>query len=87
MFKHHIYVSFFLVISRNVINKNMAITTKIYNALFRRTSTFAATIIVGAFIFERTFDPVMDGIWERNNSGKLWKHIEPKIKAAKEAEQ
>ena len=54
----------------------------IYNTLFKRTSTFAATILVGAFVFERTFDPLMDGIWERANQGKLWKHIEPKVTAA-----
>ena len=47
----------------------MAIGRTLYNVFFRRTSTFAATIFVGAFCFERMFDPVMDGIWEKLNRG------------------
>lgn len=58
----------------------MAVLRNVYNVLFRRTSTFAVTIVAGAFLFERAFDPFMDGIWERNNQGKLWKHIEHKYK-------
>lgn len=42
---------------------------KVYNALFKRTSTFAATIIVGAFFFERTFDVTSEYIFESINRG------------------
>ena len=40
-----------------------------FNSLFRRTSTFAISIVVGAFMFERLFDPGMDALWERMNDG------------------
>ncbi|PNF24325.1 Cytochrome b-c1 complex subunit 9 [Cryptotermes secundus] len=49
--------------------------TKVYRSLFRRTSTFAATILLGAFFFERTFDVTSEYIFESINRGKLWKHI------------
>lgn len=62
----------------------MAIGKRIYDTLFRRTSTFAVTILASAFIFERIFDQGMDSFWEWNNQGKLWKHIEPQIKARSE---
>jgi ubiquinol-cytochrome c reductase subunit 9 len=47
---------------------------KVYNALFRRTSTFAATIMLGAFCFERTFDVTSEYIFESINRGVrlLW---------------
>lgn len=47
----------------------MAVGRNVYNLLFRRTSTFAVTIFAGAFVFERAFDPFMDGIFERLNQG------------------
>lgn len=47
----------------------MSLGRTIYNALFRRTSTFAVTIIVGAFAFERVFDEGMDNLWENMNRG------------------
>lgn len=62
----------------------MAVFRNLYNLVFRRSSTFAVAIVVGAFMFERTFDPMMDGIWERHNQGKLWKHIEPKYRTEQE---
>ncbi|XP_054992166.1 cytochrome b-c1 complex subunit 9-like [Sorex araneus] len=55
-----------------------AITAKLYSALFRRTSTFALTIAVGALFFERAFDQGADEIYEQINQGKLWKHIKHK---------
>ncbi|KDR07324.1 Cytochrome b-c1 complex subunit 9 [Zootermopsis nevadensis] len=53
----------------------VGIARKVYNSLFRRTSTFAATIMVGAFLFERTFDITSEYIFESINRGKLWKDI------------
>ncbi|KAJ4445299.1 Cytochrome b-c1 complex subunit 9, partial [Periplaneta americana] len=53
----------------------MALAGTVYNALFKRTSTFAATIMFGAFFFERTFDVTSEYIFESINKGKLWKHI------------
>ncbi|XP_073681168.1 cytochrome b-c1 complex subunit 9 [Garra rufa] len=53
----------------------MALTRSVYNLLFRRTSTFAITIMVGAVVFERVFDQAGDALYENINRGKLWKHI------------
>ena len=47
----------------------MAFGRQIYNALFRRTSTFALTIVVGAVLFERVFDQTLDNYYERTNQG------------------
>ncbi|XP_032899051.1 cytochrome b-c1 complex subunit 9 [Amblyraja radiata] len=53
----------------------MALVRKVYNLLFKRTSTFALSIVVGAVVFERVFDQAGDMIFEHINHGKLWKHI------------
>ncbi|XP_043924397.1 cytochrome b-c1 complex subunit 9 [Protopterus annectens] len=53
----------------------MALGDRVYNLLFRRTSTFALTVIVGAIFFERAFDQAGDALFEQLNRGKLWKHI------------
>ncbi|XP_070707072.1 cytochrome b-c1 complex subunit 9 [Pempheris klunzingeri] len=53
----------------------MALVKSVYNLLFRRTSSFAITIMVGAVLFERLFDQGGDAIFEQLNRGKLWKHI------------
>lgn len=47
----------------------MSVGRTVYNALFRRTSTFAVTIFVGAFAFERIFDVGMDNLWGTLNRG------------------
>ncbi|XP_061459122.1 cytochrome b-c1 complex subunit 9 [Rhineura floridana] len=56
----------------------MALGRQVYNLLFRRTSTFALTIVVGALVFERAFDQGADALFEHLNKGKLWKHIKHK---------
>lgn len=47
----------------------MGIGRTVYNALFRRTSTFVVTIVIGGFFFERVFDEGMDNLWENMNRG------------------
>ena len=47
----------------------MALAKSVYNLLFRRTSTFAITIMVGAVVFERMFDQGGDAIFEQLNRG------------------
>lgn len=49
---------------------------KLYNFFFRRTSTFAVTLLVGAVFFERVFDYGMDSIWNRMNRGVSVFYIE-----------
>ncbi|NWX91773.1 QCR9 protein, partial [Nothoprocta ornata] len=56
----------------------MVLLARAYGALFRRTSTFALTIVLGAVVFERVFDQGADALFEQLNQGKLWKHIKHK---------
>ncbi|XP_034493845.1 cytochrome b-c1 complex subunit 9 isoform X1 [Ailuropoda melanoleuca] len=46
------------------------LTARLYSLLFRRTSTFALTIAVGALFFERAFDQGADAIYEHINQGE-----------------
>ena len=52
----------------------------LYNGLMKRTSTFALTMMAGAFAFERGFDLTTNYIWDSHNKGKLWKDIEHKFR-------
>ncbi|XP_038619355.1 cytochrome b-c1 complex subunit 9 [Tachyglossus aculeatus] len=52
--------------------------SRLYSLLFRRTSRFALTIVVGVLVFERAFDQGGDALYEHLNQGKLWKHIKHK---------
>ncbi|XP_042661718.1 cytochrome b-c1 complex subunit 9 [Tyto alba] len=62
----------------------MALLGRVYGALFRRTSTFALTIVLGAVLFERAFDQGADAIFEHLNEGKLWKHIKHKYERSED---
>lgn len=42
---------------------------KLYSLLFRRTSTFALTIAVGALFFERAFDQGAEAVFDYINHG------------------
>lgn len=41
----------------------------VYNAIFKRTSTFALVIISSAFFFERTVDLGVEKAFEKLNEG------------------
>ena len=60
--RHHCFESWHCAIT-------MGFGTTVYNLLFRRTSTFTLTIIVGAVFFERAFDHSADALWDRMNQG------------------
>ncbi|TFK01216.1 Cytochrome b-c1 complex subunit 9 [Platysternon megacephalum] len=47
----------------------MQLRSRLYNVFFRRTSTFALTIVLGALVFERAFDQGADALYERLNHG------------------
>nr|XP_032624177.1 cytochrome b-c1 complex subunit 9 isoform X1 [Chelonoidis abingdonii] len=47
----------------------MPLRSRLYNVFFRRTSTFALTIVLGALVFERAFDQGADAFYERLNHG------------------
>uniref|UniRef100_A0A8C3RCN6 Cytochrome b-c1 complex subunit 9 n=1 Tax=Cyanoderma ruficeps TaxID=181631 RepID=A0A8C3RCN6_9PASS len=41
----------------------------VYGSLFRRTSTFALSVVLGAVLFERVFDQGADALFEQLNEG------------------
>lgn len=47
----------------------MAVGYAFFKALFRRTSTFTLTVVLGAVFFERWYDSWSDATWERLNRG------------------
>ncbi|TRY74739.1 hypothetical protein TCAL_07035 [Tigriopus californicus] len=68
----------------SVCQSKMSLVTAAYNALGKRTSTFFLSVMVGAFVFERTFDGVADQIYLKHNQGKLWADIKHKYEAKDE---
>ncbi|KAM8992857.1 cytochrome b-c1 complex subunit 9 [Guaruba guarouba] len=62
----------------------MELLRRAYAGLFRRSSTFALSIALGAVLFERAFDQGADVLFERLNEGKLWKHIKHKYEQSEE---
>jgi len=56
----------------------MSLVSRIYQSIFRRSSTFTLAILVGALTFERVFDQGSDYIFETINRGKLWDHMKHK---------
>jgi len=48
---------------------------RIYNSIFKRTSTFALACIVGAVFFERGFSQFTDAIWLKMNKGKQYPDV------------
>ncbi|XP_056384672.1 cytochrome b-c1 complex subunit 9 [Hyla sarda] len=53
----------------------MSLLNTVYRAVFRRTSTFTLSIVLGVVLFERAFDQGADALFEHLNRGKMWKHI------------
>ena len=47
----------------------MGLTRTAYNLIFRRSSSFMLTMVVGAVVFERWYDFGADAIWENMNKG------------------
>lgn len=47
----------------------MALLRQVYGSLFRRTSTFALSVVLGAVLFERVFDQGADALFEQLNEG------------------
>ncbi|XP_069817559.1 cytochrome b-c1 complex subunit 9 [Dendropsophus ebraccatus] len=53
----------------------MSLLNTVYRSVFRRTSTFTLSIVLGVVFFERAFDQGADALFEHLNRGKMWKHI------------
>ncbi|RKP38162.1 hypothetical protein BJ085DRAFT_16578 [Dimargaris cristalligena] len=54
------------IASRTSLNKFNRV---IYNTLFKRNSMFIGTIMASAFIFQLSFDNVVNGWFARRNAG------------------
>ncbi|KAF6213088.1 hypothetical protein GE061_010803 [Apolygus lucorum] len=49
-----------------------------YKFILRRTSTYSAACVLGAVIFERTFDMTTGSLYDIINDGKQWDDIKHK---------
>ncbi|CAL5224200.1 g6843 [Coccomyxa viridis] len=47
-----------------------------YRIFMRRNSVYVAFILGGALLGERVLNGAFDRLWENNNKGKLYKHLE-----------
>ncbi|KAK9836292.1 hypothetical protein WJX81_002472 [Elliptochloris bilobata] len=57
-----------------------------YKVLMRRNSIYIAFILGGALLGERVVNKGFDILWENNNKGKLFKHLEGGLGGEKEEE-
>jgi len=62
----------------------MALSTALYNSLFKRNSVYVTSILTGAFAFGVGFDLGIEAFWDRWNRGKQWKDIRQKYMTAEE---
>ncbi|KAL8571390.1 hypothetical protein ACOMHN_046565 [Nucella lapillus] len=53
----------------------MSFVNKVYQSVFRRTSTFALAIVTGVFFFERAFDQGGEYMFRYINRGKLYDDV------------
>jgi ubiquinol-cytochrome c reductase subunit 9 len=48
---------------------------KVYNLLFKKSSTYIATLFAGVFLFEGLTEQGSDSLFNRVNRGKQWADI------------
>ncbi|KAK9815339.1 hypothetical protein WJX72_001948 [[Myrmecia] bisecta] len=58
-----------------------------YKLLMRRNAVYVAFILGGAIIGERVVDYSINKLWEKNNQGKLYKHLEGTVIGGEKAEE
>uniref|UniRef100_A0A0N5BV27 Complex III subunit 9 n=1 Tax=Strongyloides papillosus TaxID=174720 RepID=A0A0N5BV27_STREA len=58
-----------------------AVSSVFYNSFTKKFSTILFGATVSAFVFDFTFNKAIDSYWNKNNKGKLWKDIEPQVRA------
>ncbi|KAK6190788.1 hypothetical protein SNE40_002577 [Patella caerulea] len=58
-----------------------------YQKVFRKTSSFAFGILLGAFVFEIGFDRVSNYAFDYINRGKLYKDVKDKFAAGASEEE
>lgn len=64
-----------MIFTTNTIHFTIAGRMGLYNILFKRTSTFIASIAVGAYVLERAIDVGAQSFYDSWNRGKQWKDI------------
>ena len=65
----------------------MSLGAKVYNTLFKKSSTYFLSVVAGAFIFERAADQLCDTLFDSLNRGKQWKDIKHLyVKSGEEAD-
>ena len=62
------------------------LSAKLYNLVFRKTSTYVLGVCVGVFFYERTIDFGADYLFDTINKGKQWKDIQHLYGVKKEEE-
>lgn len=55
--------------------------SSIYNLIFKRNSTFVASIFATTFVFQVYLDEAVTSWYEARNKGKLWADLKPKVLA------
>lgn len=63
-----------------------AMYSSLFNLVFKRNSTFVATIFASTFLFQVGLDEVVTSWYEARNKGKLFADLKPKILAGFESE-
>lgn len=53
----------------------MGLAGAFYKAFSRNNAVYVGLIVVGALAGEKAVDAGFGSLWERNNQGKLFKHI------------
>lgn len=65
----------------------MAFYSSVFNLVFKRNSTFVATIFATTFLFQVGLDEAVTRWYENRNKGKLWADLKPKVLAGFETEE
>ncbi|TIA90154.1 hypothetical protein E3P99_01664 [Wallemia hederae] len=60
----------------------MSFAQTLNNTLFKRNSSYVATIFVGTFAFGVGYDVLTTSIWDKHNAGKQWPDLRARILAA-----
>jgi len=58
-----------------------------YKVIMRRNSVYVGFVLTGALVGEKLVSGGFDALWERNNKGKLYSHLEPKWTAQLAAQE
>jgi len=53
----------------------MAITDKLYQLFFKRSTVYIPFVLVGAYFANEAVDLGINTVWETRNQGKLFKHM------------